>query len=229
MRAFMRRRGPSTGLLGVLRNAVLALLALGWVMSPAAAFAVSYGFGCITNNLLSDCAIAEDQLSVDVTDAGGNQALFTFTNSGVAPLASSITDVFFDDGTLLGIASVINDPGAVEFSQGAAPPNLPGANNASPPFVATAGFSVDSDPPVQPLGVNPGESLGILFDLQSGTSFADVLSQLASGELRIGIHAQGFTSGGSESLVNVPEPGTAVLLGLGLVSMAAPRRRNSTR
>ena len=79
------------------------------------------------------------------------------------------------------------------------------------------------------MGVNPGESLGILFDLQPGSAFGDVLAQLVSGELRIGIHVQGFASGGSESMVNVPEPGTGVLLGLGLVFMLAPRRRKATR
>jgi hypothetical protein len=39
---------------------------------------------------------------------------FLFTNQG--PLASSITDVYFDDGTLLGIAGVTNFSG-VDFSQ----------------------------------------------------------------------------------------------------------------
>ena len=56
------------------------------------------------------------------------------------------------------------------------------------PFVTTLGFSADSDPPVQSLGVNPGESLGIIFDLQPGGTFADVVGELASGALRIGIH-----------------------------------------
>jgi hypothetical protein len=55
------------------------------------------------------------------------------------------------------------------------------------------------------------------------------LSQLASGELRIGVHVQGFASGGSESLVNVPEPGTGVLLGLSLIGVIGQRRRNAGR
>jgi hypothetical protein len=206
---------------------LLAALALAWVLNPAAAFAVNFGFGCITNNAPADCAIAEAQTSVDVTDAGGGQVLFTFLNVGLEQ--SSITDVYFDDGALLGIASLINTVGSVEFATGATPPNLPGANFANPDFQTTAGFSADSDPPVQPMGVNPSETLGILFDLQIGTDFADVLSQLASGELRIGIHVQGFAGGGSESLVNVPEAGTGVLLGLGLIGMVGPRRRNAGR
>ena len=102
---------------------------------------------------------------------------------------------------------------------------LPGSGTASPPFVTTAGFSADSDPPAQPSGVNPSEWVCIIFDLQLGRTYADVLSELADGTLRIGIHVQGFSSGGSESLINVPEPGTALLLALGLGGLAAGRRR----
>lgn len=192
--------------------------------------AVTYGFDCITNNMGGDCGIGEAQLTADVTDAGAGQVLFTFSNSG--PEASSIADVYFDDGSLLGIAGLIDaddgtggDPG-VDFSELASPGNLPGANNATPPFVTTAGFSADSDPPVQPNGVNPGETLGILFNLQGGQTFNDVIAQLGTGELRIGIHVQGYASGGSESFVNfVPVPAAVWLFGSGLLGLIGIARR----
>jgi hypothetical protein len=146
--------------------------------------------------------------------------LFTFSNIG--PAASSITAVYFDGGPLLGIAS-INYSAGVSFSQDAAPPNLPGGENLTPSFQVTAGLSADADAPKQPNGVNPGESLGILFALQSGRTFTDILTDMQDSSLRIGIHVQGFSSGGSESFVNtptpVPEPGTFVLVGTGLVSL----------
>jgi hypothetical protein len=195
------------------------------------AHAVQFGFSSITNNNATDSEIGEAQLFVDVT-AVGDQVLFTFTNSG--PLASSITDVYFDDGmlldaTLLGIASVINESG-VAFSQGASPGDLPGGNTLDPAFQVTEGFLADSDSPTQPNGVNPGESLGILFNLINGKTFEETLAALSSGELRIGIHVQGFASGGSESFVNnnpnpVPEPATLVFMGTGLLGLAAYRRR----
>jgi hypothetical protein len=156
------------------------------------------GFTGICNNNAGDVAIGEAQLYVEVVDIGGGQVEFKFTNTG--PEASSITDIYFDDGSLLGIAQVINGSG-VDFTQGANPPNLPCDQNVVPPFETTAGFLADSDPPVQPNGVNPGEWVSIIFNLQSGKTFADVVSELNTEELRIGIHVQGFASGGSESFI----------------------------
>ncbi len=192
------------------------------------AHALRFGFDSITANNVLDVSIGEAQLYVDVTNPGGSQVLFTFGNTG--PDACSIADVYFDDGSLLGIASIDNSDPGVEFFQDANPGNLPSANSADPPFVTTAGFSADSDPPVQPMGVNPGEFLGILFDLQGGQTFADVLSELSDGSLRIGIHVQGFTSGGSESFVNnVPDASIMLLLCPSLIVFGLFSRKKSRK
>ena len=124
---------------------------VGSALSGSSARAVTFGFGCITNNLAGDCAIGQAQLTVDVTAGPGpNQVTFTFNNVGGS--ASSIADVYFADGTLLGISKIrdkddsivslggLGDPGVDFTSGGASPPNLPGGNLVSPAFIVTAGF-----------------------------------------------------------------------------------------
>jgi len=207
--------------LPVVRTGKFFVLLLGFILATSAQ-AMTYGFTCITNTVAADCATGETQLAVEALDIGGGQVRFNFTNTGSNN--SSIADVYFDDGSLLSIATIINDPGFVEFSQFATPQNLPGANLISPPFVTTTGFSADSNPPVQPMGVNPGEALGIIFDLDTGKTYANVLNDLGTGALRVGIHVQGYSDGGSESFVNiVPEPGSVFLIGLGLLGLATRR------
>lgn len=182
-----------------------------FAMALPAYAATTLQFYSITNNNAPNSTAGANQLFVEVSDpAGANNVLFRFGNLG--PIASSITDVYFDDGTLLAIAGITNGTG-VSFSQGAAPPNLPGANNATPPFNVTAGFSADSNPPVSQNGVNPGENLSVLFSLQSGQEYATVITSLQTGALRVGMHVQSFPNGGSESFVNlpvatIPEPST---------------------
>jgi hypothetical protein len=213
--------------------ALLATAPLLLSMPASSARAATFGFGCITNNSATDCGIGEAQLAVEVTDAGGGQVRFKFTNS-TGGAASSITDVYFDDGALLDLATLENGSG-VAFSEDASPPDLPGGEDAVPPFNVTSGFLADSDNPPPTNGVNPGEMLGVVFTLQGGQTFADVLDDLASGALRIGIHVQAFQSGGSESFINDPDPvvpepsGLVLLAATGLALSAIQRSRRVVR
>ncbi len=216
----------------------VALLALlGWGTPHALAELTvykTYGFYCITNNDPLDASVGEAQLFVDVLN-GSDEVQFNFRNVG--PDACTITDVYFDDGTLLELAGLIDSddsyngrtghPG-VDYSIGADPPDLPGGNMIVPPFQTSLGFSADSDPPPPSWGVEPpDEWLGTVFLLNgNGGDVYGVLEELDTGVLRIGVHVQAFDNGGSdsESFVNVPEPASLLLFGLGGLALMRKRR-----
>lgn len=205
--------------------------------STGTANAALYQFDSITNNNVGDAAIGEAQLSVDVFDDSG-LLTFQFFNQGTED--SSITQIYWDDD-----ASVLDGfavpPGptspdaGVSFSIGASPGNLPAGMSITPQFIAD--YSVGSNPPVQPNGVNPDETLFVPFDYSG--EFGAVTDALGAGTLRIGLHVQGFASGGSESFINIPngngngngdcpvipEPGSIILGTIGLVSASFLKRR----
>jgi hypothetical protein len=221
----------------------IVLSSFGW------ADVLTLNFGCITNNNADDCNIGEAQLRVDVIGnpdssdfgAGGvaspdaDQVLFRFYQ--VLPLGGwlpmSISEVYFDDGALLGINQLYETSG-VNFDQASVnPTDLPGGNTIVPPFAVTEGFWADRVSAAAN-GVNAvGESLGILFDLVNGQDYDGVLAALDDGSLRIGLHVGSFTSGGSESFVNdppvppseIPEPASYVLVGGGLLVLFSRLRR----
>jgi len=203
----------------------IAPLVLG-LSSPV--WADMYTFERISSNSSTDVA---SQFLVDVTNAGGGKVDFKFTNA--VGLASSITQIYFDDdASVLGTIDSLIESTGVDFVVGGAPPNLPGGATISfsATHLATAG------PPVAHNGINSStQSLVIRFNLAATQTFANVISALDNGTLRIGLHVQALPDGKSDSYINgdklpppppvtaVPSPTAAVLGLLGLVTVGLRR------
>lgn len=217
------------------RNVLGALALMFGLTGATFAAEGEFSFSCFTSTANAvNCATGSSQLHLNVTGTTG--VSFVFTNDG--PLASSITDIYFDwagpvpSGITQDPNAIVNGSG-VSFSWGANPKTLPGGENLDPDF--RVNLAADSNPGssgasgTMANGVNPGEMLS--FNWSSGYSAQQAIADLASGVLRVGIHVQGFADGGSVSMVSiappVPEPGALALLlaGGAMVGAAVKRRR----
>lgn len=215
-----------------------ALLAGSTAGFAQASIAASFRFANVTFNSPANVNTGRDQLMIDVgNDIGGSgfgpihQVRFTFHNIGT--MASAITDIYFDEGTggtIDSLAFIENIDESVYFQTGATPSNLPGASEASPPFHANPAFSIEAPPPETENGMNPGETVRIVFNLLPGKTIPDVVTDMVAGNLRVGLNVQGFANGGAESFVNLPTPvpePLSLLPGLLFGGLAMYRSRRS--
>lgn len=169
-------------------------------------------------------------LYVDVWDGMGPVVNFTFYNDSA--LQSSIARIYFDDGSLLGVEEIFNSQDYTLFDSAASPGDLPGGENLIPPFVGDVTdkeFTIGSESPPPWKGVNNGDPMNewvtVQFNLINGGDLDGVCGELNSGALRVGLHVINLPEGYSESAVNVPEPASIALLGLGGLSLLSRKRR----
>jgi len=145
---------------------------------------------------------------------------------------------FYDDGTILAgsPAPVLYDSdnpdpmgnpadySGVNFWSPATPNHLAGFDPA--PYGVSLLYTADADPPPTANGVGPGELLGVLFNLQTGVTYANVISAMDSGAAIVGIKGQGFGEF-SESFITLPAPGAILLGSVGLCLVGWLRRRRT--
>ncbi len=191
----------------------------GLLSTPAAA---DYDFSGITSNNPANVAIGEAQFSMSVSDLGGGQVQFDFSNVGPDP--ATIRLIAFEDndasGVLASLDSLVQDGVGVLFSIELPPSNLPGGS-------FDEDFGVDADPPPSANGIDPGETLGIIANLAGAATYADVIAALNAGTLRVGMHSisMGEDANSEAFINNVPGPGGLALLAAAMVMSRSRRRR----
>lgn len=210
----------------LLVSGTLALVAGG-------AGAATVNFERITENSPSDSA---GQLVLNVTDDGA-RALFAFTVGSDSPSPdASIAEIYFSDlNGIFALPLSLEDQSGVSFGVGSAtPPNLPGANLATPDFVVTSGLLANSGN-ANSNAIQFGDLLVLAMNYAAGGSFSSLLDALDSGAFRVGLHVRSLVgtkddTTTSDSFVStppasVPVPAAGLLLVGALGGLAALRRR----
>jgi hypothetical protein len=210
----------------------ISCLVLATLAPRADAGLATINFNAITKHNNSNAQTGKNQFTIDVSDsAGAGKIVFKFKNTG--NVKSTITDIFFDDGPLHStLASLVTNPistsaSKVKFSIGSSYTNLPDAASASPGFQGMQAFSCTADNPALTKGVNKNDWVSVTFNLKSGKGLQNVLDDISTGALRLGVYGQqiGDTSPSNESYVSVPEPATIAVLGFGGLCLSRTKRR----
>lgn len=202
---------------------------LGFLIHPLNA-AYIYDFTVFYNPDYQD--IQELVFVVEVWESA-KKAVFQFSNN--SSINSVITQIYFDDNSLLEFSHFVNfiidedsKLGTKYNNSNVSPKNLPGANLLYPNFQANQVLCAEPYPAPPKWGIGPGETLQMWFNLTQGHLFGDVINALNSDtDLRIGMHVQCLGPEGADSVsaVNAPEPMTVCLLGLGSLALLSKRRR----
>ena len=193
---------------GAALSAVSAAPASAISLAPTSAFS----FGNITGGDTVGDAYA-NSFSFDVIDEG-TSVLFNIFNSGNAASPSMfIGKVLFDDnGYLSNAVANINNIGDVSFSGGASDDQLPQGGTG---FTTDYAFTRDNGGG-NTWAVQGSESLGVRFT----GNYANVVSALNTGALKLGLHVQALPNGASDSYISstsnteaTPEPLTMLAAG----------------
>jgi hypothetical protein len=188
-----------------------------FVFTVAISQATTLSFYNIENNTVD----ISDQLGVDVKD---EESGITFTFYNNVGIQSSVTDIYFDQGSLdlFSGFTMIDSFGAL-FSPTATPGNLPGGS--------AIGFSADysfdsSGNPTNGLDASTDYVTFLATVGADYTSYDDFITALLNGDARIGLHIQGYEDGESDSYVSqVPIPAAGILFASALVAAGVFGRR----
>ncbi|HKQ48836.1 MAG TPA: thrombospondin type 3 repeat-containing protein, partial [Phycisphaerae bacterium] len=210
-----QRNGTTGGRCPSKGKALLILAAATILSVSSSAQAVLFGFHEIGDDTCNLPGLVVN-ITEEGTTPGGNVVVhFQFT---LLPgtVTTRLDGVYFDDRCLNGQAllsfdEIVEGPG-VNFDNPASPGNPPNSNLTCPSFVTTSGFSADTQGGVSN-AVHPGETVTLVFTLNSGKSFQYLIDCLQEPDdtvvpcipgLRIGISHQSSTCGSGGVSGNAP-------------------------
>ena len=193
-----------------------------FLVTPMVAQATSYDFAYVKGS--TQIVGLGSQLQLDVTNGSG-VVNFTFSDNGA--ITSDIFGIYFGSSQehFPLVFSSFSHTGVVDYlANSGTPDQLPGGT-------FTTDWRAIANHPAPKNGVNngPADSLTISF---SGLSLSDVISEINSGTLSIGLHVAGVSGLSyayeisptpASGLAPTPEPATMLLFGVGLAGFAGWR------
>jgi hypothetical protein len=204
----------------------IAVMGIGMFTCPSV-FALSFNFADIPPDNGINLSSSFSGEMVEYND----QVLFRIFNNVASPSTIFIGKVFFDFEpddllTLIGfdITHSVGDVSFVPKTGG----TFPQGSNLDPKFLFDVQQVADNGG-TDRQGIDDGEVGAFLF----AGDFVEAEAALLSGDLRVGIHAQGIPFGeGSDSYVStapVPEPSTILLMGAGLLGLVGFNRKRFSK
>jgi len=176
-------------------------------------------FGQITGDTTGLCS---DAFLMDVTQQNG-QALFTFTNN--CDNGGVLGRIFIRENDLITFNSIYDQSDGVSFSD----PDyrnamLPGGHDLG--FTPHNTYAIEADPARPKNGLHYQDFVTVLFDMNDGFMFTDLIDSISGGTMGIGLHVQALPGGASASFTAtaIPEPATLMLLGIGAFLVQRKRR-----
>lgn len=200
-----------------------------FAVGAAHAASVDVSFTRISSNASVN---VESQFLATATTVAGDTSVVDFIIRNNVGVASSISEIYFDNGavsSLFSTGSIVEQVGTNFVFGSASPPDLPGGDSLTHPFNVTVSFLADAKGNPN-IGVNTATDLvRIRFALLGGVMFDDVADALADGSLRIGFHVRSIGEDeDSDAFVStsiVPLPGPGALGTAGLLAALGVRRR----
>lgn len=186
-------------------------------LTSVSAHAELFIFGQITGDTTGLCP---DAFTMEVTQQD-NQALFTFINN--CDNGGVLSRIFVKENDLITFSSILDQSDGVSFSDSDYKnAMLPGGSDLG--FTPQNTYAIEADPARPKNGLHYLDFVSILFDMNDGVMFPDVINSIGGGTLGVGLHVQSLPGGASAGFATVPEPATMMLLGIGTLLVKRKKR-----